>query len=287
MSKYAYYNGQFDKAERIKIPLSDRTIFFGDCVYDAAVGCYDRILWEEEHVDRLLDNAKRLSIKHKYTKHKLSQLLREMAVKSGIESYFLYFSLSRNAKKRNHSAVGCDESNLLVTIEPITVNQESKPLRLITAEDKRYGYCDIKTVNLLPAVLALTDAENKGCDEVIFHRNGIVTECAKSNISIIIQGRVKTHPKSSSILPGITRGHLLTAAESINIPCEETEFTVEEMLCADEILITSTSKLCRKVEMIDGVKVGGKSPCLADQICRLIYSEYDEFCKLKSQNLKN
>lgn len=278
MSRYAYYNGQFDKYDKIRIPLYDRSVFFGDCIYDAAIGKYDRILWEDEHIERFLSNAKRLGIKHDYTAKHLSSLLREIGVKSGIKEYFMYFSLSRKSDRRIHSAAKCEGSNLLITVEPIKIEAENLPLTLITQEDKRYGYCDIKTVNLLPAVIACTNAENAGCDEAVFHRNGIVTECAKSNISIIKQGRLKTHPTSSSILPGITRSHLLRAADSLGIDCEESPFTLEEMFSADEILVTSTSKLCRRVGKIDGISVGGGSPKVANDLCRKIYDEYLEFC---------
>ena len=90
MISYAYYNGNFGKRNEISIPLSDRSIFFGDAVYDAAIGSYDRILWESEHIDRLLINAKRLGIEHEYTKAFLSELLREIAVKSMIKCFSLF-----------------------------------------------------------------------------------------------------------------------------------------------------------------------------------------------------
>ncbi len=279
MNSYAYYNGQFDKYDKIKIPLSDRSIFFGDCVYDAAIGRYDRILWEKEHIERFLSNAKRMWIKHDYTAKRLSSLLREIAVKSGIEYYFIYFSLSRKSDRRIHSGASCKSANLLITVEPMKIQAKNRPLTLITEEDKRYGYCDIKTINLLPAVIACTNAENAGCDEAVFHRNGIVTECAKSNISIIKQGRLKTHPISSSILPGITRAHLLQAAAEIGIPCQEEPFTLQELFCADEILVTSTSKLCRRVGKIDGISVGGNAAWIADDLCCKIYNEYKNFVK--------
>lgn len=278
MVKFAYYNGQFGEYNKIRIPLYDRSIFFGDGVYDAAIGCYDRILWEDEHIDRLLVNAKRLGINHEYTKEKLSQLLREVAIKSGIESYFIYFSLSRNSERRVHSAKHCTKSNVLVTIEEYKSTPNPAPLKLITYEDKRYDYCDIKTINLLPAVLASTEAESKGCDEAVLHRNGIITECAKSNISIIFQGRIKTHPISSRILPGITRKHLLSVASGIGIPCEEAAFTLDELFGADEIIVSSTSKLCRRVCSVDSVKVGGKAKEISNLICNKIYEEYTKFC---------
>ena len=279
MISYAYYNGNFGKRNEISIPLSDRSIFFGDAVYDAAIGSYDRILWESEHIDRLLINAKRLGIEHEYTKAFLSELLREIAVKSMIKCYFLYFQLSRSSNMRIHSANNC-KANLLITIDPITIEKRPKPLRLITAKDLRYGYCDIKTVNLLPAVLASTKAEKADCDEAVFVKDGFVTECAKSNISIINQGRIITHPKSSKILPGITREHLLSMCKEMSFTIEERPFTIDEMLRADEILVTSTTKLCRTVGYIDGTSVGGKDTHFAEMICQKMYKEFADFCKI-------
>ncbi|MBQ8302951.1 MAG: aminotransferase class IV [Clostridia bacterium] len=278
MNSYAYYNGDFGKKDSIKIPLSDRSIFFGDAVYDAAIGCYDRILWENDHIDRLLLNAKRLEINHSYTKKFLSELLREIAVKSMIESYFLYIQISRNLEKRVHSAFGSG-ANLLITVDHINIDDECQPLKLTIADDLRYGYCDIKTVNLLPAVIASTNAEKRGYDEVVLVKNGVVTECVKSNISIIKRGRILSHPKSHRILPGITRDHLLRTCVANQIEVEERPFTVEELFSADEILVTSTSKLCRPVSFIDDISVGGKNALLADFLCRKIYEEYAIYCK--------
>lgn len=279
MNSYAYYNGNFGLREEIKIPLYDRAIFFGDAVYDAAIGSYDRILWEEEHIDRFFENAKRIGIKHRYTKRFLSELLHEIGVKSMLKSYFIYFQISRCKEKRAHSAKATS-SALLITVDPIEILPDPAPLRLITAEDKRYGFCDIKTVNLLPAVLASTEAEARGCDEAIFVRDGIVTECAKSNISIIKQGRVITHHKSNRILPGVTRTHLLKLCEEENIPVEERPFSVEEMFSADEILVTGTGKLCKRAEEINGIRVGGKGSSFAGLLCSKMYKEYAEFCKI-------
>lgn len=279
MNSYAYYNGKFGLREEIKIPLSDRAIFFGDAIYDAAIGSYDRILWEEEHIERFLHNAKRIGIKHGYTHKFLSELLREIGVKSMLKSYFIYFQMSRYKKSRIHSAKDASAA-LLITVDPIEILPDPAPLRLITKEDRRYGFCDIKTVNLLPAVLASTKAEIMGCDEAIFVRDGIVTECAKSNISIIKQGRVITHPKSNRILPGVTRAHLLRLCEEESIPYEERPFTTKELFSADEILVTGTGKLCKRAKEINGIKVGGRSSSLVNLICSKMYKEYTDFCRI-------
>jgi D-alanine transaminase len=277
MNSYAYYNGKFGRREEISIPLSDRSIFFGDAIYDAAIGSYDRILWEEEHIDRFLANADKIGIKHHFNKKYLSQLLREVGIKSMLKSYFIYFQLSRDLPVRCHSANGCN-ANLLITIDPIEIKKHSKPLKLMTTDDLRYGYCDIKTVNLLPAVLSATRAEKNGFDEAIFIKDNIVTECTKSNISIINQGRVITHPKNNKILPGIAREHLLITCQRLSVPFEEKEYTVDEMLNAEEILVTSTTKLCQRVSCINRIEVGGKSPDLTDKICNYMFKEYADFC---------
>ena len=277
MDSYAYYNGEFSKTTDMKIPLSDRAIFFGDAVYDAAIGRYEFIMWESEHIERLLTNAKRLGIEHNYTKEYISSLLREIAVKSCIHEYFIYLQISRGKIPRAHSAIG-STANLLVTIEPIKIRRS--PMSLMLFEDLRYGYCDIKTVNLLPAVLASTKAESEGYDEAVFVRDGIVTECAKANVSIIKNGVLKTHPTNNRILPGITRRHLLLACVKLGIQIEEKAFSVEEMLEADEVLVSSTTKLVRRAESINGAPVGMKDTGIADKICQYLYSEYENLGKI-------
>lgn len=273
MSSFAYYNGRFDKKENISIPLTDRSVYFGDAVYDVAIGCFDRILWEDEHIARLLHGAKRLGITHSYSFEFISSLLREIAVKSMIASYIIYIQISRSYESRKHSALGCN-ANLLITIDPYNPDLYSPPMKLMTYEDKRYGYCDIKTTNLIPAVLASTEAEAKGFDEAVFLRHGIITECSKSNISILKQGRLITHPKSRHILPGITRNHLLEVCEEIRIPFYEDKFTINDLLTADEIIVTSSTKLCRSVGQINDKMVGGHATDVFNEIRLRLNRDY-------------
>ena len=115
----------------------------------------------------------------------------------------------------------------------------------------------------------------QGCDEAVFLREGIVTECSKSNISIIKDGKLKTHPLSIRILPGIVRKHLLLACKKIGVQVFEAEFTKEDLLDSDEVLISSTTKLVKRAESIDGIKIGMKNASLAEKICQNLYSEYE------------
>ena len=119
-----------------------------------------------------------------------------------------------------------------------------------------------------------------GCDEGIFIKNGIVTECTKSNILIIKQGRVITHPISNRILPGVARAKLLEKCASSRIEVSERPFTKKELFTADEVLLTSTTKLCRRASTIDGKAVGGKNKKMADFLCKCMLSEYFSTCFL-------
>ena len=273
MSSYAYFNGKFGKKEDIAIPLSDRSIYFGDAIYEVAIGCYDRIMWEADHLERLMKSCERAKIDHNYDKKHLSSLLREIAVRSMLESYLIYLQISRDMPVRKHSAEG-SKANLLVTIEPIEIPEKEEAMKLITFPDLRYSYCDIKATNLLPAVLASTEAEKRGYDEAIFIKENNITEGAKSNILIIKQGRVITPPLSRQILPGITRAHLLAICKEENIPSEEREISLDELYTADEVLVTSTTKLCRRASLVNFTSVGGKDPELADLLRRRLYQDY-------------
>ena len=253
---FAYYNGRFAEYGEITVPLSDRALFFGDGVYDAMVGRGEKIFLIDEHIERLYKNAKRLGISPPLSREELCRILVEVILRSGLSAYFLYVQFSRDKSRRTHSAAGA-KTNLLITATDWSLPSPEKKLSLITVRDLRYEYCDIKTVNLLPAVLASTKAEEAGADEAVFHRGEIVTECAHSNISILKNGTLITHPESSHILPGITRRHLIDCAHSLGIPVCERAFTLEELFSADEVIVSSTTKLLLSAESIDGKTVGG------------------------------
>ena len=145
--------------------------------------------------------------------------------------------------------------------------------KCITMEDTRYLHCDIKTINLLPAVIYTQRAEEAGCDETILHRGERVTECAHSNVHILKDGVFKTAPCDNLILPGITRAHRIAQCREMGIPVVEEPFTLEEMMNADEVFFTSASALCCRIEEIDGKKVGGRD---AELIARIQKAAWDE-----------
>ena len=197
--------------------------------------------------------------------------------KSRLAEYFFYIQLSRCALERAHAYPDEQKTALLITVSPFVLAAPEKRLKLITAEDKRYGFCDVKTVNLLPAVLASHRAASVGCDEAIFVRDGVVTECAHSNIAILKDGVIITHPDSPKILPGIAKKRLLAVAANEGIEVCERPFSVEELFSADEVLVTSTTKICLAACEINGSSVGGKDGKILKLLQEKLFSEYKNY----------
>ena len=273
MEGYAYYNGKIGRCDDISIPLTDRLIYFGDGVYDVITGHSGKLFLLEDHINRLFSGMKSLNMICSFTKDDLISLIYMLIDISQYQSYLVYISCSRSLDERQHSYLNCTSTNLLITIKRFTL-QDKDTLKLIVTADRRYNYCNIKTINLLPSVIAATSAEMEGCDEAIFVRDGIVTECAHSNIFIIKDNKLVTHPESSLILSGITRKYLIKTAAEYNINIIERGFTLEELLNADEVIVTSTTKLAKKATSVNGYVVGGKNTELFSKLSHAIRHSY-------------
>ena len=274
MPSATFYNGKFYGSNAPVIPLNDRSIFFGDAVYDALIGRGGKLYLAEEHIRRLEGNARALKIPLFCSSDELCDILYNVAKVSELREYFIYVQLSRCADERAHAYPDSQKSALLVTASPFSLAPEGTRLKLITEPDRRYGFCNLKTVNLLPAVLASRRAAERGCDEAVFHRDGVVTECAHSNISILKDGAVITHPNCEKILPGIARGRLIFACKALGIEVAERPFSLEELFSADEVILTSTTKICLAASEVDGRTVGGKDEKTLRILQKSLFSEY-------------
>lgn len=270
----AYYNGKVCELGEVAIPLSDRAVFFGDGIYDAAIGRHGSIYLEDEHLDRFIGNAKKLDIPLTFEKEELRELLRDLAKRSENECFFLYFQLTRYSEARRHACLEKERSNLLVTVTPVALPDPKKRLTLVSYPDRRYGYCHIKTLNLLPAVLAASYAEGMGADEAVFYRGAEVTECAHSNISILKNKVLITHPTDTHILPGITRAKMIEMCKEMGIAIEERVFSRGDLLRSDAVLVTSSSKLCLMAKSIDGVPLKMRGWTIANSICERFFDDF-------------
>ncbi len=274
MKGIAYYNGIFSSFDEVRIPLSDRAVFFGDGVYDAALVRNGKIYLENEHVNRFFNSARAIGLDTSDIEPALNKLLRCIAKRMEDEVCFLYFQLSRDGNKRRHAFLPDAKVNLLITLTKIPHPDVSKPVSLATAEDKRHCMCNVKTLNLLPAVLACSFAESEGYDEAVLIRDGAVTECSHSNLFIIKEEKLITHPLDNRILPGIMRARLIDIARALGIECEERRFTKAELDYADEIIITSSSRLAQRAYLVDGVRLKKRNDSLAEKLCRELHSDF-------------
>ena len=273
MNRVGYYNGEIAPVEELKIPVLDRACYFGDGVYEATAVANKRPFAIEEHLDRFYNSCRLLEIDFPLTREELKAELAKVIAEFDAPEGLLYWQASRGTAYRNHKfPEGNVKPNLLIMLNPINPAPMEKTVKLITMEDTRFFHCNIKTLNLIPNVMAAQKAEAMGCDECVFHRGERVTECAHSNVSIIKDGVLQTAPLDNLILPGITRKHMLELARELEIPVLEEPFTVEEMFRADEIIVSRSGALCHAAESIDGKPVGGKAPEILDKL----YKAYEQ-----------
>ena len=277
MKELAYYDGRIGAPEELMVPFQDRVHFFGDGVYDATVGGNHKIYLLEDHLDRFYSSAKALDIKIPMDKKELGELLTKLLSMVEGDTHFVYWQVTRGTAPRDHAYDEAMLGRLWVMIRPNKLKDPDVPIRLITMEDTRFLYCNIKTLNLLPSVLASQEALKAGAMETVLHRGDMVTECAHSNVSILKNGTFLSHPNDNLILRGIAKTHMIQACYRLGIQVLERAFTMEELMEADEVIVTSSSNFCLHADVIDGKPVGGKDPVTLKKIQDAVLEEYLEY----------
>lgn len=276
MKNLGYYNGKFGELDEMMIPMNDRVCWFGDGVYDAGPCRNYKIFALDEHVDRFFNSAALLDIKMPVTKQELKDILNEMVKKVDTGDLFVYYQVTRGTGIRNHVFTE-GAGNLWIMLKPATISDGIEPIKLITMEDTRFLHCNIKTLNLIPSVMASEAAKKAGAQETVLYRaGGRVTECAHSNVHIIKDGKLFTAPTDNLILPGIARAHLIKMCKKLNIAVSETAFTLDDLYNAEEVIVTSSSNLCLHACEIDGKPVGGKQPELLESLRKALIEEFLE-----------
>lgn len=279
MEAVGYYNGTFGLPEEIEAPILDRAFYFGDGCYDATYLVNNKILFLEDHLDRFYNSMRLLRINPPCDRQKMAEILYQVADMYDGDTGFLYMQCSRGTGRRNHAFTPDMKSNLMIFLEPASLTPPEKTFKVVTAEDKRFLYCNIKTLNLLPNVLEVTKAQEAGADELIFHRGNIVTEMGHSNVSMIVGDKYVIHPFDDKILPGVAaKRHLCVLAESAGLTAVEREFSVTELMNADEVIISSSGTLCNRIVSVDGIPVGGKADQAFKALQKAAWDELKAYC---------
>ena len=277
MQAIAYYDGKIGAPEELMVPFNDRVHFFGDGVYDATVGANGKVYLLQDHLDRFYTSAKALDIHIPMEKAALGELLTDLLGRVDGTTHFVYWQVTRGINDRNHVYPEGMPGKLWVMIRPNHLNDPDVPIRLVTAPDTRFYHCNIKTLNLIPSVMAAQDAARRGVQETVFHRDGIVTECAHSNVSILKNGVFYSHPNAELILRGIAKTHMIQACYRLGITVMEKPYTLDDLRAADEIIVTSSSNFCLHACELDGAPAGGKDPGTLKAIQDAVLQEYYDY----------
>ncbi len=287
LKNLGYYAGKYDLIENMQVPMTDRVCWFGDGVYEATATRNGVIYCLDEHIERFYNSAKMVEIEIPMSRDELATLLSELVSKVDTSDTngeaFLYWQITRGANvPRGHEFPVGAKANLWVTVTPKKLADIYKEMRVLSHEDIRFFMCNIKTLCLLPNVLAAEKAKKAGAGECVQYRaeaNGIknrVTEGSHSNVHAIKDGKIYTAPLDNLILPGIARKNLIKVCEKLGVEVVEEPFSLEFLMGADEVIFTSSSNFCVRATHVDGISVGGRATELLDAIRGELYADYIE-----------
>ena len=261
-----YYNGVFAPLEELRVPALDRGYYFGDGVYEALRAERHVPFALKEHFERLRHSLDALRLELPLPLPELEEVLTELSRRSEGESQILYFQITRGTDNRGHAFCEGVKTNLMAYARQSPLADITERKKAIFVQDVRWGRCDVKSLNLLPNVLASQQAKERGCKEAVFVRDGLALECTSANLLLLKDGILRTAPANHKILAGVTRGQFLRLAREMGVRVVEEAFTVQEAMEADELVITSTSVHGAPIGEMDGIPVGGKDPVLLGRL---------------------
>ena len=246
---YAVYNSRFNYLNEIKISPLSRAYTFSDSVYEVIPFCNSNLIAFKNHMNRLEKSCDALNLSLDI--NKTSSEILDLISRSKLINGYVYYQVSRGIDPiRSHIF---DDSLTTETFGYVVDHAfKSQKLKVMICEDLRWQRCDIKSTSLLGNVLSMNDAKNHGCNEVIMHKNNLMTEGGASNIFFANNDTVFTPALSNNILPGITRELLINEVKNIGIKVEEGDFQLRELENAHSIWLTSSTKgLAQVTEIIN------------------------------------
>jgi D-alanine transaminase len=279
MARISYVNGRYLAHKHAQVSVEDRGYQFSDAVYEVWSVMGGRLADLDGHLIRLQRSLNALRIDRPMSMAALMVVLNEVVRRNHIQEGMVYLQISRGVAPRDHAFPVNTKPSVVITARSVDRAaadlKAQSGVKIISQPDIRWGRCDIKTVSLLPNVLAKQIARDQGAHEVVFvDRDGFVSEGASTNVYMVDQsGVVKTRTLSANILAGVTRANLLQLASERQIRIEEGAFTLAELKSAREVFITAATSFLMPVICVDGHIIhDGKPGPLSAQL-RAIYIE--------------
>lgn len=284
-----YLNGEWYAPQEAKISAFDRGFFFADGVYEVIPITAGTPFGLEPHLDRLFNSLQAIRLTIDDSRAQLRALITELCetlLGHGHHEGAVYLQITRGAALRRDHAFPTPSvtPTMMAYVFPLTPAQpgEARVARAITVADQRWARCDIKSISLLPNVLARQQAVEQGCDEAIFIKEGQALEGAAMNLFAVVDGQLRTAPADGQILGGITRMLLLEMLENApSIPVCIKALTTAELARADEVFLTSSTKDLLAVSEIDGQPVGLQE-AYPGPVTTKLQQRFSEYKTLKS-----
>jgi D-alanine transaminase len=283
VSRIAYVNGRYLPRSAAGVNIEDRGYQFADGVYEVCEVKAGRLVDERRHMERLTRSLSELRIRLPMSLAALGVVLRETIRRNRVGEGIVYLQVTRGVARRDH-AFPVNDVRPAIVVTASRLDQAklealaTDGIAVITVPDNRWERVDIKSVSLLPNVLAKQAAREQGAREAWYvDREGFVTEGSSSNAWIVTrEGKVVTRQADTAILKGITRIVVLEIMGSQGLELEERPFTVDEAYQAREAFLTSASQTVMPVVRIDGRPVGNGAPGLIASALRRDFHRHAE-----------
>ncbi len=278
MSRFAYVNGRYLQHQKASVHIEDRGFQFADGVYEVCAVRHGNLTDEGPHLDRLERSLAALRIAMPLARSALRLVLRELVTRNRVRDGLVYMQVTRGQARRDHGFPDpAVRPTLVVTARSLDMTRydvlAQKGVKVLLVPETRWARCDIKSVSLLPNVLAKQQAREAGCFEAWFVTpDGTITEGASSNAWILdAAGRLRTRPKSAQILPGITRDEILSLCRQHGLVFDETPFTEDDIRSAREAFVTAATLGALPVIQVGPHRIGDGTPGPIAQSIRSLY----------------
>lgn len=277
MSQIVYLNGQYLPLEQASVSVLDRGFMLGDGAYELIPVFSRKPFRLDEHLRRLQHTLDGIRLPNPMRDEEWRAVIARMISLQPAIDQSVYLQITRGAAPRDHAFPKNTPPTVLVISNPMNPPdpaQMAHGICAVSSEDIRWGRCDLKTLNLLPNVLAKQQAIEAGCVECILFRDGVLTEGAASNIFVVKDGVILAPVKDHRVLPGITYDLVLELAKANNLPCEVRDIAEAEVRDADELWLTSSGREVQAIVQLDGVPVGSGEPGLFYRRMIRLYQAY-------------
>ena len=273
-----YFNNQLLEWSKVQISPFDRGFLFADGVYETIRTYNGKLFKIDEHLKRLKKSLNEIQIKYEGIAG-LEKIIYQLAELNNLtgKDFLVYIQITRGVSfPRKHSFPSPDEQpTIFISVSKLDENtaDQQNGVRVILHEDLRWLRCDIKSVSLLPAILANQKAVESKAVEAVLFRNDLITEGSHTNFFGIIKGKVVTAPKSNLILAGITREVVISLCKKLKIKVEEEFIKLNELKKFEEFFITSTTKEVYPVVQIDDRIIGSGKPGIITKKLQAAFKE--------------